>query len=285
MLVREMQETPLKRIKGIASSFIPSELVRHLPSKWEKLGSVVTIKVPYELSGYKEIIGKAYAEVLNCKTTLNEIEGISGIYRTPVVEVIFGSPDTETVHVENGIRFKVDPQQIMFSSGNMAERQRMATISNPDETVVDLFAGIGYFTLPLAVYSKPKKVIACEINPIAFKYLSANVVLNHVSSIVEPCFGDNREVAPKDCADRVIIGYLHEPQEFLPVAFTCLRNHIGMFHYHELVPVEWIPQQPLSHIEQVAKLFDRRVELVKVNEIKSYAPRVNHLVLDVRISE
>ncbi len=73
--------------------------------------------------GYKEIIGKAYAEGLGCTTTLNDNGGISGVYRKPVVEVIFGSPHTETIHTENGIRFKVDPQQIMFSSGNMAERR------------------------------------------------------------------------------------------------------------------------------------------------------------------
>lgn len=280
-----MQETPFESIKRIVSSLIPSELIHLLPSKWEKIGSVVTIRLPDELSNYKQIIGKAYAEGLGCRTTLNETGGISGVYRKPVVEVIFGSPYTETIHCENGIRFKVDPQQIMFSSGNMEERIRMATISNPYETVVDLFAGIGYFTLPIAVYSKPKKIIACEINPVAFDYLCSNVVLNHVSSVVEPCFGDNREVAPKGCADRVILGYLHKPQDFLPVAFECLRNHIGVLHYHELVPVESIPRQPLSHIEQAATLFDRRVEILKVNEIKSYAPRVNHMVLDVRISE
>lgn len=280
-----MQETPFKSIKKTVSSLIPSERIHHLPDKWEKIGSVVTIRLPDELSNYKEIIGKAYAEGLGCTTTLNENGVISGVYRKPVVEVIFGLSDTETIHSENGIRFKIDPQQIMFSSGNMAERIRMSSISNPHETVVDLFAGIGYFTLPMAVYSKPKKIIACEINPIAFQYLCANVVLNHVSSIVDPCFGDNREVAPKGCADRVILGYLQNSQDFLPVAFACLRNHIGVLHYHELVPVESIPRQPLSHIEQVASLFDRRVELLKVNEIKSYAPRVNHIVLDVRISE
>lgn len=280
-----MQETPFKSIKRTVSSLIPSELVHHLPSKWEKIGSVVTIRLSDEMRNYKEIIGKAYADGLGCRTTLNEIRGISGVYRKPVVEVIFGSSHTETIHSENGIRFKVDPQQIMFSSGNMAERRRMATISNPHETVVDLFAGIGYFTLPMAVYSKPKKIIACEINPVAFKYLCANVVLNDVSSIVEPCFGDNREVTPKDCADRVVLGYLQDPQDFLPIAFTCLKNHAGFLHYHNLVPVELIPRQPLSHIEQVASLFDRRVELLKVQEIKSYAPRVSHMVLDVRISE
>jgi tRNA wybutosine-synthesizing protein 2 len=260
-------------------------MINRLPEKWEKIGMVVTIKIPEELIQYKQIIGKAYAEVLGCKTALNDTGGISGVYRNPVVEVIFGSSETETIHSENGIRFKLDPQKIMFSSGNMTERRRMGTVANKNETVVDLFAGIGYFTLPMAVYSKPKKIFACEMNPVAYRYLCSNVVLNQVSAIVEPLLGDNRRIAPKDCADRVILGYLKDPQGFLRVALECLRNHTGVLHYHELVPVEFIPDQPISHIETVANMYHRSVDVLKLNEIKSYAPRVNHMVLDVRIFE
>lgn len=277
-----MRQTPFTCIKKSLSSFVPTELVRFLPDKWEKIGTIVTIRVPEELERYKQIIGKTYAEALGCTTTLNERGGITGVYRNPVVEVIFGPSMTETTHTENGIRFKVDPQKIMFSSGNMGERRRMATIASTDETVVDLFAGIGYFSLPMAVYSKPRTIVACEINPVAFSYLQANVVLNNVSSIVDPVFGDNRMSAPKDCADRVILGYLNAPQNFLQVAFECLRDNKGILHYHELVPVESIPQQPLTHIKTVAHQFNRSVELLKVNWVKSYAPRIQHVVLDVR---
>jgi tRNA wybutosine-synthesizing protein 2 len=167
----------------------------------------------------------------------------------------------------------------------MAERRRMATISNHYETVVDLFAGIGYFTLPMAVYSKPKKVFACEINPLAYRYLCSNVVLNHVTDVVEPLLGDNRKIAPKNCANRVILGYLKEPQVFLSVSLECLRNQSGLLHYHEVVPAESIPKLPLKHIETVAKNYHRSVELLKVNVIKSYAPGVDHVVLDARIVE
>jgi len=280
-----MRQTPFESIKKTLSLVLPSGVVSRLPDKWEKIGTVVTIKLPDELKQHQEIIGKAYAEVLGCTTMLNDVGGISGVYREPVVEVISGSSITETIHTENGIRFKADPQRIMFSSGNMAERRRMATVSNSCETVVDLFAGIGYFTLPMAVYSKPKMVFACEINPIAYHYLCANVVLNHVTDIVEPLLGDNRKIAPKDCADRVILGYLKEPQVFLPVGLECLRNQSGVLHYHEVVPVESIPELPLKHIETAAKDYHRSVELLKVNEIKSYAPGVDHVVLDVRIVE
>ena len=278
-----MHQTPFNCIKKTLQPIIPSELIHNLPDKWEKIGTIVTIKLPEELNQYKSVIGKTYAEVLGCTTALNDLGGISGVYRKPVVEVIFGPTITETIHVENGIRFKVDPQKIMFSSGNITERQRMATIANKNDTVVDLFAGIGYFTLPMAVYSQPKKIFACEINPVAFKYLCTNVVLNHVSRIVEPLFGDNRKNAPKDCANRVILGYLKDPQDFLRVALECLRNNSGILHYHELVPIELIPEQPLSHIEKAATLYHRSVELLKVHTIKSYAPKIDHMVLDVRI--
>lgn len=278
-----MHQTPLSYIKKMLQSTIPSQLVKYLPDKWEKIGKIVTIKLPEELSQYKFVVGKTYVEALDCTTALNDLGGISGVYRKPVVEVIFGPTTTETIHVENGIRFKIDPQKIMFSSGNITERQRMATIANRDDTVVDLFAGIGYFTLPMAVYSQPKKIFACEINLVAFKYLRSNVVLNHVSRIVEPLFGDNRKIAPKDCADRVILGYLKDSQEFLPVALECLKNNSGIIHYHELVPIELIPEQPLSHIEKTAKLYHRSVELLKAHKIKSYAPKIDHIVLDVRI--
>jgi tRNA wybutosine-synthesizing protein 2 len=280
-----MRQTPFDRIKKTLSLVLPFDEVSHLPDKWEKVGTVATIKLPKELRRYQETIGKTYAEVLNCTTVLNDVGGISGAYREPVVKVISGSSMTETIHTENGIRFKIDPQKIMFSSGNMRERKRMGTISNHHETIVDLFAGIGYFALPMAVYSKPKKVFACEINPIAYRYLCTNVVLNHVTDIVEPLLGDNRKIAPNNCADRVILGYLKEPQMFLPVGLMCLRKQKGILHYHEVTPIESIPEIPLKHIETAAKTYHRSVELLKVNEIKSYAPGLDHVVLDVRIRE
>jgi len=278
-----MRQTPLAQIKKTLSLYIPPEMISRLPDKWEKIGTVVTLRLPQELQQQQEVIGKVYAKVLGCTTVLNERGGISGVYREPAVEVIFGSPMTETIHTENDIRFRLDPQKIMFSSGNLAERKRMATIAKTNETVVDLFAGIGYFTIPMAVYSKPKKIFACEINQLAYTFLCKNIVLNHVSSIVEPLFGDNRTTAPKDCAERVILGFLKNPHLFLPVAFECLRNQCGVLHYHEVVPIEMIRVQPMSHIESVAEQYHRSVELLGIKKIKSYAPRMNHVVLDVRI--
>ena len=173
----------------------------------------------------------------------------------------------------------------MFSSGNMDERIRMAKISNKNETVVDLFAGIGYFTLPIGVYSKPKKIIACEKNQVAFHYLEDNIVLNEVSTIVEPIKGDNREIAPKNIADRVIMGYFEENENFLLVAIACLHNHNGIIHYHKKIPERLVPDQTFKIIEEEALKMDCKVEFINYFHVKSYAPGISHYVFDIKIGE
>jgi len=278
-----MVETPLSKIKKSLSNEIPLELTNYLPEKWEKIGDIVIIKLNEKLRNHGREIGKTYAEILCCKTVLNDVGGISGIYREPNVEILYGSKDTETVHKENGIKYKLDVQKIMFSSGNMDERLRMTKISNKNETIVDLFAGIGYFTLPMAVYSKPKKIFSCEINPVAYEYLCKNIVLNHVTSIVEPLFGDNRLIAPKNVAERVVMGYFGDTEKFLPIAFNCLENHHGIVHCHNVCPDKSFPEKPLKIIEKTANTNKINVELLTSRVIKSYAPGVIHGVLDLRV--
>lgn len=280
-----MIETPLNQIKKLLSNEIPSELICYLPEKWEKIGDVLTIKLNESLRKHQEKIGERYAEILHCKTALNDVGGISGTYRKPKVEILYGSKNTETIHKENGIGYKLDLQKIMFSSGNMDERKRMANISNKNETVVDLFAGIGYFTIPMAVYSKPKAIFSCEINPIAYEYLCKNIVLNHVTSVVKPLLGDNKSMAPKNIADRVIMGYIDDTYRFLPTAIDCLKNGTGIIHYHDVFPNELIPEKSLKFVQEIAKKYDTNAKLLKYNYIKSYAPGVSHVVFDIKIGE
>lgn len=280
-----MINTPFTKITTALADIIPQKEIRRLPQKWELIGTVAIIKLPKELDKNKAIIAKHYAKYLQCKTILNDVGGITGIYREPAVEVIFGEKNTETIHKENGIRFNLDPQKIMFSSGNMNERKRMATISNNSEVVVDLFAGIGYFSIPMAVKSNPKKIVSCEINPLSYEYLCKNIVLNDVTPIVEPVLGDCRKNAPNDIANRVIMGYIGKTHLFLPTAFNCLKKHTGIIHYHDVFPDKYIPQLPMKHIEEIAHTYKRKATLLSYTLIKSYAPGISHSVVDVKIGD
>ena len=279
-----MAEKPFDIIKEKLSEIIPKEYINQIPNKWEKIGDILTFILPKNLDKYKSEIGETYASVLNCKTVLNDIGGITGEYRKPNVEKIFGLKNTETIHKENGIRYKLDPTKVMFSSGNMDERIRMANISNNDEVVVDLFAGIGYLSLPIAVYSKPKRIFAIEKNPISYNYLVQNISLNNVVDIVEPIKGDNRKITPKNVADRVIMGYF-DTQKFLPTAFSCLKNGCGIIHYHDKLSDDEIPEKPLNSIKKLAEEYNRKANLIQLREVKSYAPGISHYVFDINIGE
>ena len=280
-----MVNNPFDEIKNNLLKIIPSDLISLIPKKWEKIGNILILKLPNELNKYKMEISKIYSDILNCKSVLQDFGGIDGKYRLPKVELIFGCNDTETIHIENGIKYKLDPKKIMFSSGNMSERLRMANISKKNEIIVDFFAGIGYFTLPIAVYCKPKKIFSCEINPISYNYLCKNVVLNDVTSIVEPIKGDSIKVSPQNIADRVLLGYFKETKKYLPTAFYCLKNKSGIIHYHDIFQNEIVPDIPIKFLRNIAKKCNIDINYIKYKKVKSYAPRISHYVFDINTGE
>ncbi|RLF57684.1 MAG: class I SAM-dependent methyltransferase family protein [Thermoplasmata archaeon] len=280
-----MSLTPFNLIQKELETMIPKEEVNLLPKKWEKLGDILVIKLPASLESFSDKIGEVYANILACDAVLVDTGGIIGRFREPEIKHIFGRKNTETMHHENGISFHLDPQKIMYSSGNMKERKRISTISNPSETIVDLFAGIGYFTIPIAVYSKPKKIFACEINPAAFRFLKKNISENNVENIVEPLHGDSKQISPKEIADRVVMGYFHETSLFLETAINALKDHKGIIHYHDTFPDKKIPESPLDQIQTICNPFDRVAYLLSYQKIKSYAPGISHYVFDIEIKE
>jgi tRNA wybutosine-synthesizing protein 2 len=278
---RPEAQDPFDRIH--ANAEIDDELKAFLPRKWELVGDIVLLKLPDELKDHSKQVAKAYADELKARAVLNDL-GIEGEFREPKLEVLLGDGGaTETVHTENKVRFALDPMKIMFSSGNIDERIRMATMPNDDEVVVDMFAGIGYFSIPMAVHSRPSKIIACEKNPVAFEYLKRNIELNKVQDSVEPILGDNLD-APERVADRIIMGYLPSPQEYLTKAISILKRFsTGTIHYHENATENEIPWALYSRVAGAAGVIGRGAQLVGHRWIKSYAPKVWHAVVDVEI--
>lgn len=204
---------------------------------------------------------------------------IKGLKREPEVKVLFGD-GTETIHKENHCLFKMDVSKVMWSKGNTGERKRMSTMPEDGETIVDMFAGIGYFSIPMAVHSKPAKIYSVEINPVSYNYLCQNTVLNRVEDVVKPILGDCREAAPRRIADRVLMGYIGNTNEYLPVAMDILKDG-GVIHYHESVPDCIKFKRPVDRIKDAAG--ERGVQVLNERIIKPYSPGVYHVVIDARI--
>jgi tRNA wybutosine-synthesizing protein 2 len=258
---------------------VPDAVKAGLPRRWEMLGDVLVLRLPEGLGEHFGEIARAYAKVLGARTVLRERAPVDGVYRTPDMELLLGN-DTVTVHLENGIRYKLDAARLMFSSGNIDEKMRMAALDCRGETVIDMFAGIGYFTLPLALHARASRVIACEINPLAFRYLEENIALNRLQGVVQPVLGDNRDLPGEGVADRVVMGYVRTTAEHLKDAFRLVRRN-GVIHYQDTFPLEIFPRRALDNLDAAAG--GRAFEVRLMREVKSYSPGVSHMVLDVAV--
>ncbi len=180
-----------------------------------------------------------------------QMQSPHGELRVPTTVVIAGVTDTSnTVHNEGGVRYCLDPARIMFSSGNVNERMHFHNnVRATGEVVVDMFAGIGYFTLPLArsVHGPPAVIYALELNSDSAAYLVKGARVNKVSHIVSVIQCDNREPYISGCADRVLMGYIPTPVSFIDRALSFLRVDGGIVHYHYVAGKDDQHAMPVQH--------------------------------------
>ncbi|WP_148882026.1 tRNA(Phe) (4-demethylwyosine(37)-C(7)) aminocarboxypropyltransferase Taw2 [Thermococcus aciditolerans] len=267
------------RIRKTLSRELPGELVEMLPKHWVQIGDVLILPLRQELEPYKHRIAEVYAQVIGVKTVLRKGR-IGGEFRETNYEVLYGS-DTVTVHIENGIRYKLDVAKVMFSPANVKERVRMARVARPGELVVDMFAGIGHLSLPMAVHGKAR-VIAIEKSPYTFQFLVENIELNRVQDRMTAYNIDNRDFPGENVADRILMGYVVTTHEFIPKALSIAKDE-AIIHYHNTVPERLMPEEPFRTFQEIAREYGYETEKLNELVIKRYAPGVWHVVVDVRV--
>lgn len=203
------------------------------------------------------------------------------------------SPGWITV-TEQGIRQSFDLTRVMFSRGNISEKIRFGRLVQKGEKVLDLYAGIGYFTLPALVLGKAEMVVACEWNPVAAQCLRFNLKDNNVFDRATVLEGDCRvTVAERNLwgvFDRVSLGLLPSSEGGWETAVRALnRSKGGWLHVHgNVVSSEvclwmlWISRV----LKQMLSKTDPDVVVVvsHLERVKSFAPTVNHYVADVLLA-
>lgn len=273
-----VEDKRIKKLREQLKTKISSEDVQKIMKSYEQLGDIIIVSIPKEYEKFKEFIGNCFFESFECQTVL-EKGFVSGEFRIPYYKRLVGDGFI-TIHKENGIYYKIDLSNVMFSSGNIAERIRMAHVSSPNEVIIDMFSGIGYFTLPLAKYGK-SIVWSLEKNPNSYNLLLENINLNSLSGRVLPINIDCLDFNPNFKADRIIMGYFSDDEKFLLKALDMIKDG-GVIHYHNTIAEKLEPHLKET-IERVIAKKGKKLESIYYRKVKKYSPGVWHIVFDFKV--
>ena len=291
---------PHLQLKEVIQGFIPQgmeHVFEFIPTKWERLDDLILFpKEAFTQPIWGEIIQdkndffEQIATVLQGRRVGRQQPIANDTIRSSQMELLLG--DSGWVEVkDNGLFYGFDACKVMYSSGNVTERHRMGSLNVEGEIIVDAFAGIGYYSLPLLVHGKATHVHACELNPESIKALNWAAEKNDVSQSITIHEGDNQSTLPslRGIADRVLLGLLPSSEAAWKPAISTLKEQGGSLHIHMNVEEEHIEQWVKDTIQtclNYAKRVDRdwRCTHQHLEKVKWYAPRVRHVVLDVSFS-
>lgn len=246
---------------------------------YEVIGDIAIIDRP----PYDEALARKLIETRkDVKVVLAAASGVHGQYRLKDLIFIAGEPRTTTVYREYGCSFLLDVSKVYFSPRLATERHRIASLAKPSETIVDMFAGIGPFTIMLA--KKVSTVIAFEINPVAVEYLEKNIAQNRVNNVLV-YLGDAKSLALKSrgLANRVIMNLPHAAFGFLSEALIVLNEGGGTIHYYDIRSENEFAYAAET-VREAIELHGRTVEDLALKKVRSYAPHRYIIALDIKVA-
>jgi tRNA (guanine37-N1)-methyltransferase len=277
-----------KTLVQVLENRLPPHLLASLPRALDVIGDIAIIEIPPELKAHKGIIGEAILKTYkNVRTVLAKVGAVSGTYRLREFEIIAGEPKTATVHKEYGCQYHVDVAKAYFSPRLSHEHYRVASLVQKGETVVDLFAGVGPFSVLIAKKEADVKVYAVDINPEAIKFLKSNIRLNRVENRVIPILGDAKQVMEEKLlgvADRVIMNLPEKAIEFIDAACRAVKPSGGIVHYYAFVRLpDSLENVQLRFSEAVEKAGRKVDTFLSSKTVRETAPYEWQIVLDTKI--
>jgi len=277
-----------KSLAQVLENRLPPHLLASLPRALDTIGDIAIIEIPAELKAHERLIGEAILAVhKNVRTVLAKAGAVSGTYRLREFEVIAGEHKTATIHKEYGCKYHVDIAKAYFSPRLSQEHNRVASLVKKSETVVDLFAGVGPFSVLIAKNNAHAKVYAVDINPEAIELLERNIRLNRVENRVIPIQGDARQTVEErlmGIADRVIMNLPEKALEFVDTACKAIKPAGGTVHYYAFIRLpDSLENAQLRFSEAVEKAGRKVDALLFAKTVRETAPYEGQVVLDAKI--
>ena len=256
-------------------------ILGHIP-RYEVIGNIALLESD---EGDLETTAAALLKVHpHLRTVLSALSPVEGEFRTRRFTFVKGEDTTQTVHREYGCKYAIDMEKAYFTPRLATERSRVLEQVKDGEVIVDMFAGVGPFSILIAKNRPSCRVLAIDKNPEAVKFLRHNIELNAVNN-VEAVEGDAKEEAQRHIgiADHILMNLPHTAQEFLDAAMIIAKPGT-VIHYYDITPESDLYSSSLSHIESAASKAGFAVELIATRIVRSYSPHQFNVCIEVRIT-
>ena len=272
-----------KALEGILSDKDSKDLV----SAFDQIGDIIIVRIPDSLASKKKIIGKILLEqVKTAKSVFYQSSPVEGDFRTRNLQLIAGEKKTETEYRENGCRFLVDVEKAFFSPRLSTERERISNLVNDDDVVINMFGGVGMFSI-LAAKKTRCIVYNIDINPTASKLCEENIKLNKLKGDVISLNGDSSVIINEQLqnkADRVLMLLPERSDEFLDTAISSLKKN-GFIHYYSHIHAEKKQDAPKLSEDHFLSINKTHAKIISSKNVRPIGPRFYQTVIDVKIQK
>lgn len=294
-----------KTLKGILSRSEADEFV----SAFDQIGEIIVVRIPDSLLAKRYEIGRALLdEVKIARSVFCQTSAVQGEYRTRRLQVIAGVDDTITEYRESGCRFVVDVENAFFSPRLSHERERIANLVSDGQIILNMFGGVGAFSI-VAAMQKKCTVYNIDSNPVAAKLCEQNIALNEYSrkkkkrkmaGIVHSICGETAQVIrdgfgsggdndkTDSVSDRTLMLLPERSDEFLDSAIRATKSG-GVIHYYSHVHADSKKDAPgLSakhYLDAVSDVYKNvlHTDVLDFRIVRAVGPRYYQTVVDARI--
>jgi tRNA (guanine37-N1)-methyltransferase len=274
-------------LKKTLESILTSQESEELISAFDQIGDIIIVRIPDSLLGKKKLIGETLLKnVKIVKSVFYQASPVEGDFRTRNLEVLAGEDRTETEYKEFGCRFTVDVAKAFFSPRLSNERERIANLIQDGETMVNMFAGVGMFSI-MAAKKKRCTVYSIDINPIASKLCEKNIELNKLAGKVVSINGDASKIIEEqlqDKGDRTLMLLPEKSDEFLESAIKTTKDG-GIIHYYSHIHADKKSDAGKLSEKHYLEVTPVKSEILTSKIVRPVGPRYYQTVVDVKISK
>lgn len=274
-------------LKQAMASILTPEETEELYGAFDQIGTKIILRIPDSLLPKRKLIGEVLlAKVKTAESIFYQSSPVEGDYRIRRLELLAGKDSTVTEYKEHGCRFRVDVEKTFFSPRLSTERLRIADLVGDGEIIINMFGGVGMFSI-VAAKKKKCHVYNIDINPDAARLCGENISINKLKGTVESIEGDASEVIDRrleGVGDRVLMLLPERSDEFLHSAIKGLRQK-GVLHYYCHVHSDKKGGVGAAATDHFMSVIGVKAEVLGAKIVRPVGPRFYQAVVDAAVTK